>query len=87
MESQNGDSFVETTNSISPNILSANLLLGNNGSTPVTHSTILSGVFMKNIAFIDMDLNNNSEFVNAFLVSGDPPSGNVELTSPSVPSN
>lgn len=79
MESQNGDSFVETTNSISPNILSANLLLGNNGSTPVTHSTILSGVFMKNIAVIDMDLNNNTEFVNTFLVSGDPPSGNVEF--------
>jgi hypothetical protein len=79
MESQNGDSFVETTNSITPNIISANLLLANNGSTPVTHSSILSGVFMKNIASIDMDLNNNTEFVNAFLVSGDPPAGNVEF--------
>lgn len=80
MESEQGDSFIQTTNPIKPNILSARLLLARNSEgEKENHSELLTGHFMKNIAFIDMDLNNNTEYANTFLVSGDPPLGFKEF--------
>lgn len=80
MESQNGDAFVETTNDISPAIIEARLLLKKDSDSSFeSHSSILTGHYMRNLSFISMDLNNNSEFSNAFLVSGDPPDGNKEF--------
>lgn len=80
MESQNGDAFVETTNDINPSIIEARLLLKKDfSSSPESHSSILTGHYMRNLSFISMDLNNNSEFSNTFLVSGDPPTGFKEF--------
>jgi len=74
MESDSGDSFVETTNSITPNILSASLKLNNS-----EHSSPLTGHFMKNLGAKSMGLHNNSEFTNINLVAGTAPAGNVDF--------
>ena len=74
MESDSGDSFVETTNSITPNILSASLKLNNS-----EHSSPLTGHFMKNLGAKSMGLHNNSEFSNINLVSGTASAGNVDF--------
>lgn len=72
MESDSGDAFVETANSITPNILYASLKLNNS-----EHSSPLTGQFMKNLGAKSLGLHNNSEFTNISLVSGTPPTGNV----------
>ena len=74
LESDSGDAFVETANSITPNILSANLKLNNS-----EHSSPLTGHFMKNLGAKSMGLYNNSEFTNISLVAGNPPSGNADF--------
>jgi len=74
MESDSGDAFVETTNSINPNILSASLKLNNSD-----HSSPLTGQFMKNLAAKSMGIHNNSEFSNITLVAATPPAGNVHF--------
>jgi hypothetical protein len=74
MESDSGDAFVETTNSIKPNILSASLKLNNS-----EHSSPLTGHFMKNLGAKSLGLHNNSEFSNISLVAGTPPAGNVDF--------
>lgn len=74
LESDSGDAFVETTNSITPNILSATLKLNNS-----EHSSPLTGHFMKNLGAKSMGLYNNSEFTNISLEAGNPPAGNVEF--------
>lgn len=74
MESDSGDAFVETTNSITPNILSASLKLNNS-----EHSSPLSGQFMKNLGAKSMGLHNNSEFSNITLLASTAPAGNVEF--------
>lgn len=74
LESDSGDAFVETTNSITPNILSATLKLNNSD-----HSSPLTGHFMKNLGAKSMGLYNNSEFTNISLEAGNPPAGNVEF--------
>jgi len=74
LESASGDAFVETTNLITPNILSASLKLNNS-----EHSSPLTGHFMKNLGAKSMGLHNNSEFTNIVLVAATAPTGNVDF--------